>query len=82
MTHSNSPFARLGPDQLSRLTEAERTLGADVLLAYEPAAAGGAAQPGQSPAGELSAASLSESQIECLRGLENSLGALVIAYQR
>jgi hypothetical protein len=75
-------WARLNDDQLGRLDEAERTLGAgvDVLLAYQPVKAK-LDDPGLADSG-LQPAKLSDSQLECLQGLEHQLGALVIAYRQ
>jgi hypothetical protein len=78
MTDHAWKWAQLSDDQLRLLKEAERSLGAGILLAFqkEGEASGGRAVPG------LAAAALSESQMECLRGTEDQLGAVVVAYRQ
>ncbi|HLB46408.1 MAG TPA: hypothetical protein VJL59_05215 [Anaerolineales bacterium] len=62
-------LARLADDQLRLVREAEQTLGSIQVLVFQP--------------GDLTVAGLNESQIECLHGLEKSLGGLtVVAYQK
>jgi hypothetical protein len=70
-------WAKLSEEQLGFLQEAERTLGAGILLAYQAseAAGGAASEPG------LKASRLNESQVDCLRGTENRLNAVIVAYQ-
>ncbi len=80
MDGSGWMWANLTGDQLKMLDEAEKTLGAKYLLAYQKKGQGGG-RTSMSPVGNLKIASLSESQIECLHGLENGLQAVVIAYQ-
>jgi hypothetical protein len=63
------------------LHEGEQTLGADIMLAYQQD------QPATVQAGEFSqsglqVASLNESQLECLQGLEKNMQAVVIAYRQ
>jgi hypothetical protein len=72
-------WAALDPEQMALLKEAEDTLGADYLLAFEPSDASG--RMGESERGGLPMAQLNQSQIECLQGLETRLNAVVIAYQ-
>jgi hypothetical protein len=72
-------WARLSEEQVQVLGHAERTLGADYLLAYE--------NPGERPEGEAAsahfpAAPLDDGQLECLRGLEQQLGVVVVGYQK
>jgi len=70
------------------LNEAERTLGheTDILLAYQPQQAS-VSKP-QPDLGnhfrqrEMQVAALSDSQMECLQGLENKLQAVIIAYKQ
>jgi hypothetical protein len=71
-------WAKLDEKQVQALQEAERTLGADYVLAYQ---AGGAAD-GPALAVPLRAAALNGSQLECLLGLENQLSATLVAYAR
>ena len=68
-------WAELTDDQMAKVATAEQTLGADYLLVYQPAGAGGTAT---APA--LRPAPLTESQLECLAGLETQLQAVVVAY--
>ncbi len=73
-------WANLTQDQLDRIAEAEKTLGGNVsiLLAYQPGERG--YRPDMAPT-EQPVAPLTESQVECLQGLEKQLGAVVVAYQ-
>ncbi len=75
-------WAALTGDQLNMVMEAEKTLGNNVkyLLVYQQAQAVPGNNVTKSP-DHHPIASLSESQIECLNGLEKQLGAVVIAYQ-
>jgi hypothetical protein len=77
MTDQTWQWAQLSDEQLQWLKQAEQTLGADVLLAFQ--GAGAAARPGVP---NLQAAALNESQMDCLRGTETKLNAVVVAYQR
>jgi hypothetical protein len=76
-------WASLSPEQEAFLKEGERTLGpgVDILLAYQP---GSGARIGQGAfqQSKLEVGRISDSQIECLRGLEKKVGAVVIAYQQ
>jgi hypothetical protein len=74
-------WARLNREQIRLLMEAEETLGADILLAYRERdqALGQEERIDQS---SVRPASLDESQLECLQGLEQQLGAVVVAYQK
>ena len=58
----------LTPDQEQMLKEAEDSLGGGVLLAYSDE--------------QVRPTDLDESQIECLQGLEEKLGATIIAVRR
>ena len=71
-------WAQLASDKLQMLEEAERSLGAMILLAYQSAAMANAPRSG--PSG-LRVAPLNGSQIESLHGLENKLQAVVVAYR-
>jgi hypothetical protein len=77
MTTTEWSWADLTDDQLSKVATAEQSLGADYLLVYQPNPqdAGGAVRPHG-----LRPASLTESQLECLHGLETQLQAIVVAY--
>jgi hypothetical protein len=78
MTETIWTWAKLDARGLSLVEEAERTLGADFVVAY---AAGEARTdvPARLP---LRAANLDESQLECLRGLEAELGVVAVAYRQ
>jgi hypothetical protein len=74
-------WAGLNEQQVSWLREAESALGADYLLAFRPE------RPASDRAvddkhNRLPVASLNESQLECLHGVESRLDAVVVAYQR
>jgi hypothetical protein len=58
-------LAKLTPEQEHVLKEAEATMGAGVLLAFRH--------------DQLAPSQLTESQLECLRGLEQKLGLVVVA---
>jgi hypothetical protein len=74
-------WAPLTDEQRQALEEAERTLGAELLLAY-------ARDQGGEPRHEaglldgLRPTRLDESQMDCLTGLEHRLDAVVVAYER
>lgn len=72
-------YADLEPEQVALVIEAERTLDADVVVAYEPSAWGTIAAewmpPGLRPAG------LEASQLECLQGLERMVDGVLVAYR-
>lgn len=74
-------WARLNGDQLALLAGAEKTLGDDYLLAYQPGAQVLDSGKG-SPLRDLGIAPLNASQLECLQGLEAKLQAVVIAYRQ
>lgn len=74
-------WAELTPEQKMLLDEAERTLGADYLLAYESSEPSDVNRP-ESLSTDLPVARLNDSQLECLRGLESRLEAVVVAYQK
>lgn len=61
-------LAKLTQDQLQLVQEAERTLGPFQVLVFQPA--------------DLDIAGLTESQVECLQGLEKDLGMTVVAYKK
>lgn len=80
MTNPTWTWADLSPDQQRLLSEAEQSLGADYLLAFAP---GGAAPADERrPVSGITTAALSESELECLNGLENQLGSVVVAYRK
>ncbi len=79
MEESSWTLARLNPEQMQLLSEAEQTLGARYLLAYKQMAPR-RALPLDQVVGRLRAAELNDSQVECLRGLESRMDAVVVAY--
>jgi hypothetical protein len=78
MTDPTWTWAQLDELQLRVLHEAEKTLGADYVLAYR---AGGEADVPIEFMG-LRTAALSDSQLECLRGVETQLNATLVAYHK
>lgn len=70
-------WASLDDTGLELVREAERTIGADVVLVYAEGSprADGATRLGLRPA------PLDASQLECLRGMEERLGAVAVAYR-
>jgi hypothetical protein len=73
-------WANLNRQQLEMLHEGEQTLGPEILMAYQQDQSGNVDQETISQEG-LQVASLDESQLECLQGLESKLQAVVVAYQ-
>ncbi|MBW7884071.1 MAG: hypothetical protein H3C34_15795 [Caldilineaceae bacterium] len=69
-------WANLSVEKLQLLSETEKMLGAGYLLVYQPRDRAGSVSWPQ----DLTIASLSDDQIERLRGLETQLGAVVVAY--
>lgn len=81
MANEQWTWANLDDERLRMLKEAEGTLGMDLLLAYQqdhqPEVQGGRlSQSG------LRVAPLDESQVDCLKGLETKVQAVVVAYAR
>lgn len=74
-------WANLTAVQRQQVTDAEDTLGADYLLVYQPSQQRSPQSAG-TLAGELHIATLTPSQLECLKGLEDQLQAVVVAYRR
>ncbi len=73
-------WANLNTAQMQLLHQGEQTLGPDILMAYQPDQSSSVNQETISQEG-LQVASLDESQLECLQGLEDKLNAVVVAYQ-
>ena len=73
-------LADLEPDQLALVTEAERTLDTDVVLAYKPSTYG-TVDP-ETIADGLRPVDLEPTQLECLQGLERMVGGVLVAYRR
>ncbi len=78
MTDTTWKWATLDEKGLELVQETERTIGADVVLVY---ATGGPRTDGRTRDG-LRPASLDESAVECLQGMEQLIGAVAVAYQR
>lgn len=78
MTETTWKWASLDDRALGLVQEAEATIGADVVLVY---AQGGPRTDGRTRLG-LRPATLDASQLECLQGMEQLLGAVAVAYQR
>lgn len=74
-------YAELRPDQLDLVTEAERTLDTDVVMVYRPSA-WGTVDPEIVTADGLHPVELEPSQLECLQGLEQRVGGVMVAYRR
>lgn len=73
-------WAELTPGQVDLIVENERTLGVDILMAFHPSAP----DVGMSrlPYRSLRVAPLDETQMKRLMALEESVQAVVVAYQR
>jgi len=78
MTDTTWTWATLDSRGLELVQDAENTLGADIVLAYRE---GGPRTDPRLRAGLMPAA-LDASQLECLRGVEQRLGVVAVAYQR
>jgi hypothetical protein len=78
MTETTWKWASLDDKALELVHQAEETIGADVVLVY---AEGGPRTDGRTRLG-LRPAALDASQLECLQGMEQMLGAVAVAYQR
>ena len=80
MADAHWTWANLTDVQRQQVADAETTLGADYLLAYQPS------QPHANQSvetlGELEVAPLTPSQLECLQGLENQVQAVIVAYSK
>jgi hypothetical protein len=74
-------YADLGPEQLALVAEAERTLDTDVVMVYRPSA-WGTVDPEIVTADGLRPVALEPSQLECLQGLEERIGGVMVAYRR
>ena len=72
-------FADLEPEEVALVVEAERTLGTDLVMAYEPSA-WGTVDP-DSIGERLDPAELETSQLEYLQGLERMVGGVLVAYR-
>ena len=73
-------FADLEPEQLALVSEAERTLDTDVVIAFAPSQ-WGTIDP-DTIADGLHPVELETSQIEYLQSLERKVGGVLVAYRR
>ena len=73
-------FAELEADQVALVVEAERTLDADLVMAYEPST-WGTVDP-ETVGEDLDPAVLGAGQLEWLQGLERKVGGVLVAYRR
>ena len=76
MNDSAWHWARLDREGVALVQETEGALGADIVLAY---GAGGPVADASTLAG-LAPAPLTESQLDCLRGVESKLGIIAVAW--
>lgn len=74
-------LAELAPEQLELVNEAERTLDTDIVMVYRPARWGTVDEDTVAAEG-LHPVELDPIQLECLLGLEQLVGAVVVAYRR
>jgi hypothetical protein len=74
-------YATLGPEQLELVELAERTLDTDVVMVYRPSA-WGTVDPEVVTADGLRPVELEPTQLECLQGLEQRVGGVMVAYRR
>jgi hypothetical protein len=72
-------FADLEPPHVDLVREAERTLGADYVVAFQRRTDTDAEPP--TPPPQLAPAPLDESRLDCLRGLEDKLNVVLVAYR-
>jgi hypothetical protein len=78
MNNSGWNWARLDEHSLDLVREAEATLGADIVLVYEP----GYDLADESARQGLAPARLTPSELECLQGVEAKVGGVAVAYTR
>ncbi len=78
MTETTWKWASLDGKALELVQEAEATIGADIVLVYTE---GGPRIDGRTRLG-LRPAALDASQLECLQGMEQMIGAVAVAYHR
>lgn len=79
--NGNWNWADLTEQQVEMLQEAERTLGAEILIAFQRSSRPNVWSGWFSRSG-LTVAPLNDSQLECLQGLEQKMGSVVVAYQQ
>lgn len=71
-------WAHLDQDTLDRVAEAERLLNAGYLMVFEPAAE--LTTDVEDHLATVQPTPLTESQLECVQGLEQQLNAVVVVY--
>jgi hypothetical protein len=83
MANDHWTWANLSKEKIDILQEGERTLGSsvDLLLAFQGDSIGIIGEDGFRQ-NKFELARISDSQIECLRGLEKKISATVIAYHQ
>jgi hypothetical protein len=74
-------LADLAPEQVALLGDAERTLDTDIVLAFRPTA-WGTVDADTLAADGLHPVDLDPVQLECLQGVEQQIGSVVVAYRR
>ncbi len=73
-------WANLTEEQLTLVALAEQTLDVDYVLLYQSDTP--MPEPSRGALQGLRPARMNDSQLECLRGLEQQLGAVAVAYER
>ncbi|HYH93439.1 MAG TPA: hypothetical protein VD763_09795 [Candidatus Saccharimonadales bacterium] len=81
MTQDAWTYADLDARALDLVAEAERTLDTDIVMVYKPTR-WGSVDPDMVAAEHLQPVDLEASQLECLRGLEDLVGGVAVAYKR
>ncbi len=74
-------LAELAPEELALVNEAERTLDTDIVMVYRPTRWGTVDEDTVAAEG-LHPVELDAVQLECLLGLEQMVGGVVVAYRR
>jgi hypothetical protein len=74
-------LADLAPDQLALIDDTERTLDTDIVLAFRPTT-WGTVDADTLAADGLHPVELKPDQLECLQGVEQRLGSVLVAYRR
>ena len=78
MTGQTWTWARLDAAHLALVEETERAIGADFVVVYAP----GDPRRDMPASLPLAPAALTEAQLEKLRGLEDLVGGVAVAYQQ
>jgi hypothetical protein len=73
-------WANLTEEQLKLVALAEQTLDVDYVLVYQSDTS--VPEPSRGALPGLRPARMNDSQLECLRGLEQQFGAVAVAYER